>query len=427
MGNIVGKQFRVVASKDYATALAESVKEGNQAKFYLAQKGGKALDGVTATTDNDRNTLIINGNRIQGVSNNDISKLDTITTDVAKLLKYKGSVDTFNDLPTRPNASIGDVWRIKSNFTLVGVPYPAYTSVVCTTVAPVGWDALGGAMEMGTFVNPTITAGNSRLSYKTTEKGTPISAFEIALSTGLVADSAGAIRVSLSTGLVEDSTGAIKVDLGTGLSEKINNTLKFSGGSKPIGGFQIDVDTTHGIYITEDKKIGLLVATPTQGVVVDNSLLKIGNGLTPIASFNIKTGDGLRIDRESNEIVLKISTFGLHIDEDKQLCLSLSSSDNAVIPYYQYEYCQESGLCIDSIGGLRIAVATHYGSNGGDIIKDGIVIGSGYYDSQHNITYHGGLCISSKAIVQFVTKNTNIAGYINSLIEAKLQAKLQAQ
>lgn len=170
MGNIVGKQFRVVASKDYATALAESVKEGNQAKFYLAQKEGKALDGVTATTDNDRNTLIINGNRIQGVSNNDISKLDAIT-DVTKLFKYKGSVDTFDDLPTGTlrDVSVGDVWNIKSDFTLEGVIYPAYTNVVCVTAAygsapVIVWDALGGTMEMGTSVAPTVK--NSRLSYK---------------------------------------------------------------------------------------------------------------------------------------------------------------------------------------------------------------------------------------------------------------------
>ena len=37
MGNIVGKQFRVVASKNLKDSLADSVKEGNQAKFYLAQ------------------------------------------------------------------------------------------------------------------------------------------------------------------------------------------------------------------------------------------------------------------------------------------------------------------------------------------------------------------------------------------------------
>mgnify|MGYP006920093979 FL=1 len=38
MGNIVGKPFGVVASINYEAALEESVKEGNQAKFYLASQ-----------------------------------------------------------------------------------------------------------------------------------------------------------------------------------------------------------------------------------------------------------------------------------------------------------------------------------------------------------------------------------------------------
>lgn len=419
MGNIVGKLFRVVASKDYATALAESVKEGNQAKFYLAQKDGKALDGVTETTDNDRNTLIINGNRIQGVSNNDISKLDAIT-DVTKLFKYKGSVDTFDDLPTGTlrDVSVGDVWNIKSDFTLKGVTYPAYTNVVCVTAAygsapMIDWDALGGTMEMGTSVDPTVK--NSMLRYRT-KNNIPISSF------GIILDS--------DTGLVANASGVIRLDLGTALSEKINNnTLRFSGGSRPIERFQIDVDATHGIYITEDKKIGLLVtnAATTPGGAFGDSLLQIGNGLTPIAAFNIKTGNGLHIETQNdNEIGLNISTKGLSINNNKQLYLSLSNDRNAIIYEDQYEYCDGGGLCIDSNGGLRVAVATYYDSNGGDIIEGGIVIGSGCNDSE-GMKYHGGLCISSKAIAQFVMKNASIAGYINSLIDAKLQAQLQAQ
>lgn len=415
MGNIVGKQFRVVASKNYATALAESVKEGNQAKFYLAQTYGKALDDVTATTNNDRNTLIINGNTIQGVSNNDISKLDAIT-DATKLFKYKGSVDTFDDLPTGTSRDVyvGDVWNIKSNFTLGGVTYPAYTNVVCAAAsygsAPmIRWDALGGTMEMGTSVAPTVK--DSVLSYKTINN-IPISSFEIALGS--------------HTGIIADASGIIKLDLTTALSEKFNNnTLIFSGGSRPVETFQIDVDTTHGIYITEDKKIGLLVTddTTTPDGALGNSLLHIGNGLTPIAAFNIKTGNGLRIETQNdNEIGLNISTKGLDINNNKELYLSLSSDTNAIINESQCEYCKGGGLCIDSNGGLRIAVATHYGSNEGDIVEGGIVIGSGY-DDPRGMRYPGGLCISSKAIVQFVTRNVSIAGYINSLIDAKLQAQ----
>ena len=80
MGNIVGKQFGVVASKDYNTALTESVKEGNQGKFYLTENGGKGFNDITATTDDSRNTLIVNGNVLRGISKADAEKLAILST-----------------------------------------------------------------------------------------------------------------------------------------------------------------------------------------------------------------------------------------------------------------------------------------------------------------------------------------------------------
>ena len=64
MGKIKNKIFGLVVSKNLKDSLADSVKEGNQAKFYLAQNNNpyeqKALDDVTTVTNDDRNTLIIN-------------------------------------------------------------------------------------------------------------------------------------------------------------------------------------------------------------------------------------------------------------------------------------------------------------------------------------------------------------------------------
>lgn len=419
MGKIKDKVFGLVVSKNVTDSLADSIKDGNQAKFYLAQEGaggGAALDNITEATDYARNVLIINGNKIQGISNDDVAKLDTIT-DATKIFTYKGSVATFADLPNGKSrdVSVGDVWNIQSEFTLEDVLYPAYTNVVCASVAygsapVIQWDALGGTMQMGTKVSPAGDP-NGIINYKSSTK-VPINSFSISLGT--------------DTGIVTDRSGIISLDLSTALSEKFNNnTLKFSGGSRPVERFQIDVDTTHGIYITENKKIGLKVtnaATTTSGAFGD-SLLQIGDGLTPIAAFNIKTGNGLHIETQNdNKIGLNISTNGLSINDYKQLYLVLTNDGNASIYDSQYEYCKASGLCIDSNGGLRIAVATHYNSNGGDIIEGGIVIGSGYDDS-NGMKYHGGLCISSKAIAQFVMKNASIAGYINSLIDAKLKAQ----
>lgn len=423
MGKIKDKVFGLVVSKNVTDSLADSIKDNNQAKFYLAQDklpNGQALDDVTSPNElTDRNVLIINGNKIQGVNQNDLSKLDSIT-DVGKLFKYKGSVATGGELLKKvpPEAEVGDVWNVEQECEIDGVKYPAHTNFVCSSAkasiagkpASSTWDSLGGTMQMGTEVSPAGDPSGT-INYKSPTK-VPINSF--------------GIRLGTDTGIVTNGSGIISLDLSTALSEKFNNnTLKFSSGSRPVKCFQIDVDTTHGIYITEDKKIGLKVtnAATTTGGAFGDSLLQIGDGLTPIAAFNIKTGNGLRIETQNdNEIGLNISTNGLSINNNKQLYLSLSNDSNASIYDSQYAYCKGSGLCIDSNGGLRIAVATHYNSNGGDIIEGGIVIGSGYNDSE-GMKYHGGLCISSKAIAQFVMKNASIAGYINSLIDAKLKAQ----
>ena len=151
MGNVVGKQFGVVASKDYNTALTESVKEGNQGKFYLTENGGKGFNDITATTDDSRNTLIVNGNKIQGVSTSDINKLNLISgsgliTDGA--FRYKGSVDNISKLPD--DAKVGDVYNISTHFMIGSIDYPAYTSVVYVNDGTYTWRSLGGKMKLST-------------------------------------------------------------------------------------------------------------------------------------------------------------------------------------------------------------------------------------------------------------------------------------
>lgn len=76
MGKIRNKVFGLVVSKNVTDSLADSIKDSNQAKFYLAQDkipNGQALDDVTIPDElTDRNVLIINGNKIQGVNQNDL-------------------------------------------------------------------------------------------------------------------------------------------------------------------------------------------------------------------------------------------------------------------------------------------------------------------------------------------------------------------
>ena len=388
MGNIVGKQFRVVASKDYATALAESVKEGNQAKFYLAQKDGKALDGVTATTDNDRNTLIINGNRIQGVSNNDISKLDAIT-DVTKLFKYKGSVNTFSDLPTGAShdVSVGDVWNIRCDFTLEGVTYPAYTNVVCATAAygsapVVHWDALGGTMEIGTSVNPTVR--DSILTYKT-ENNIPISSFEIVLGS--------------NTGLVADKSGIIRIKSDRKIFSRIDDGVLSCISAVPLNHITLHISTGNGLFIGTDSGgnnyIDLRLSTKATCYVstvhtINDSLSIVSSDDCPLHEFVLPCGNGIEAVIRDNithaaSLVVKLSTSGT----DAEI------AGNS----------RMSGLDF-SEGGLYVALSSSEEVNKKFLIRN-----------------NGGLALKYTELVNSLRSDARLKQYINSLIEAKLQAQ----
>lgn len=392
MGNIVGKLFRVVASKDYATALAESVKEGNQAKFYLAQKDGKALDGVTATTDNDRNTLIINGNRIQGVSNNDISKLDAIT-DVTKLFKYKGSVDTFEDLPTGTlrDVSVGDVWNIKSDFTLEGVTYPAYTNVVCVTAAygsapMIRWDALGGTMEMGTSVVPTVE--NSRLSYKT-ENNIPISSFGISLDS--------------NTGIMADANGVIRIKSDKKTFSRLDGNMLSCISTAPLNHITLHISTYNGLFIGTDidgnNHIDLRLSTESTCYrstdvfnehAINNSLSIVSNNNYPLHEFILPCGNGVEAVitdyiKNTANLAVKLSTYGTDVE----------IAGNS----------RMSGLDFNE-GGLYVALSSSEEVNKKFLIRNG-----------------GGLALKYTELVNSLKSDTQLKQYINSLIDAKLQAQ----
>lgn len=392
MGNIVGKLFRVVASKDYATALAESVKEGNQAKFYLAQKDGKALDGVTATTDNDRNTLIINGNRIQGVSNNDISKLDAIT-DVTKLFKYKGSVDTFDDLPTGAlrDVSVGDVWNIKSDFTLEGVTYPAYTNVVCVTAAygsapMIEWDALGGTMEMGTSVAPTVR--DSRLSYKT-KNNIPISSFGIVLGS--------------DTGIMADASGVIRIKSDKKTFSRVDDGMLSCISAAPLNHITLHISTDNGLFIGTDiggnNHIGLKLSTEsicymsTKVVnehTINNSLSIVSDNNYPLHEFILPCGNGVEA----------IITDNIKHTANLAVKLSTSGTDAEIAGNSRM-----SGLDFNG-GGLYVALSPSEEVNKKFLIRNG-----------------GGLALKYTELVNSLKSDTQLKQYINSLIDAKLQAQ----
>lgn len=307
MGNIVGRLFGVVASKNVADSLAESVKEGNQAKFYLAQAGpdanGIALDNVTKVTDVDRNVLIINGNIIQGINKKDIDKLDAIS-DATKIFKYKGSVNTKEQLLEKtPSSEVGDVYNVEVSIELNNIYYPAHTNFVYTGSSSTGdnekyWDSLGGTMQIGT------SAKISRVSrgkvYLKAENKMPISDFNL--------------EVNTSHGLfigTSDSSNNVALDLEIGAAIETGNNF----------------DASNSIY-------NLVLYNPNN---------------YPLGSVNISVANGLKV---STNIANNTSCIGLKLCPDTEGYGGLSSYEGAGI----------SGLAIYN-GGLYVALATAIGEN----------------------------------------------------------------
>lgn len=396
MGNIVGKQFRVVASKNVTDSLADSVKDGNQAKFYLAQEGaggGAALDNITKVTDDARNVLIINGNKIQGISNDDVAKLNAIT-DATKIFTYKGSVATFADLPNGKlrDVSVGDVWNIQHEFTLEDVLYPAYTNVVCASVAygsvpVIQWDALGGTMQMGTTIASTGEADHGIINYKSPTK-VPINSFSIVLGT--------------DTGVVTDSSGIISLRLTSEHFTKLNdNTLYINNNGSPLESVSLDIETSNGLFISSDH-LDLRLSTATIVKVSDN-ILGAASTSSPMKAFSILCQDGIHVKDG---------------DAHSAPSLGLKLSSTAVNSPAKAKQNRGSGLDITTSNELFLALATGSIDNGNYAVNALKKLNT---DSSQNI--NGGLVLDGSALIGWLRLNMTFQSYINSLIDAKLQAQ----
>lgn len=392
MGNIVGKPFSVVASKDYNTALTESVKEGNQAKFYLTENGGKGFNDITATTDDSRNTLIVNGNKIQGVSTSDINKLNLISgsgliTDGA--FRYKGPVNKIFNLPSNPNnVSIGDVYNINNQFAIDGISYPAYTSVVCIGtngdgLSPIEWNALGGTMDIGTNATPK-SLSIYELVYNPNNR-TPIGSFTIKLKqkSGLTFNYDNEIELNLGKGLMVDGDN-ITINPGDGLNFNTNSKLQLNLGS--------------GLHFYN----GCVYPNLGDNLTIESDYIDDPNG-----KINVKLGLGL--STSSDGIVPSLGP-GLIINSDNKITYKFGSSkdDNN-----EGDITRCSGLYFDSSYGLNVALAT-------DIYnKDSYINGIVRLDEQD--ASHGGLAIDSNALSSWLENDTTVENHIISVARNNLR------
>lgn len=97
---------------------------------------------------------------------------------LGNVYRVKGTKSTIEEVyDISADAKLGDVWNIKSAFTIGGKPYPANTNVVCiaewstSTTPQNNWDPLGGTVNLSTYVsrsdivdNTTSSATNKPLS-----------------------------------------------------------------------------------------------------------------------------------------------------------------------------------------------------------------------------------------------------------------------
>lgn len=374
MGKIKNKVFGLVVSKNVTDSLADSIKDNNQAKFYLAQDklpNGQALDDVTSPNElTDRNVLIINGNKIQGVNQKDLSKLDAIT-DVSKLFKYKGSVATGGELLKKvpPEAEVGDVWNVEQECEIDGVKYPAFTNFVCSSAkasiagkpASSTWDSLGGTMQMGTGAEAHKNDEHI-LTYYTYDPTIPINQFSL--------------RLSDNGGLYVNSQNRLDLNHNNADEQRI---------------------------ISVNNLSQQLIYKRRPNSIIDNISIRVGTPLY-ISTYN--------------KIELKVGT-GLAVDDGYTGSVYLNLKSDPKVTALDHKY-EGSGLSYDSNRALSISLATsadYYN----DIIPNGLGLATYAGIAAGHAT--GGLYISESAIIDFIKNDISIKTYINSLINEKLKAQ----
>ena len=148
------------------------------AAAYVAKENGMSLCSDTEITRLAGMETGAQVNKLEGISIDGVAQdIDTATkvinlnlsdyakkSDFTSALKYKGSKDTFAQLPTTGNEN-GDTWNIKiaGGTDRHGVPIKAGDNVSYvideTTPAETGWDVQGGTTDLSGYVE--IVSGKS--------------------------------------------------------------------------------------------------------------------------------------------------------------------------------------------------------------------------------------------------------------------------
>ena len=349
MGNIVGKPFGIVVSKDYDTALEESVYEGNQGKFYLTAYQGSGLEDLPFF--GNRNVLIINGNKIQGVSYQDLEALDSVKKKGA-LLNYKGSSSDF----TKPSdSSIGDVYTLGQPVYQDDVLYPMYSLVI---------DLGQHSLIPITPPNPqdaTVTTINNTINYSASAG---IGSFGINLGSGLYAET-GTIKLGIDASLMISSNNSLGVRCGSGLSAGDKGLTVAIGSGLSMGDKGLTVAIGSGLQ-ANGNKIQVAIGS---GLELSNKIrVAVGRGLQ-LSSQGVQTKIGSYLSFDSNQALqlnvgsligigdtgltssgIKLVDSHLELECGTGLGLALGTTNNS----YYYVKTDNTTLGADTDGTLRV-------------------------------------------------------------------------
>lgn len=452
MGKIQGQPFGLVVSKTPQEALTESVKAGNEAKFYV-HNTDSVLDGAVSDGAGDGSKaceITINGNVLRGMSKAEQAKLDQfLNVDPATVYKFKGTVKSYDDLLKVGSVKAGDVWNV---IDPTSEGYPGNTNFAATKDGKGSdmhiWDSLGGFLAISTASNINLVNGTS------IDSATADCFDYVSLSAntkGKRNNSADAIElvaqypITINKGTFHGTPVAVlNLHLSTGLTYDNNYNLTLS--SKVIQGKYIkntsySNDETHQIFtgapfIIDDEKLDINISSLANakinsylGNVIDAQFITEGDMITPYFTIKLATNESksttdsfqdavpglLRINNVSlfteseNKRGLYVSKSGLidFIEQNsRQVGSGLHIDDNtiSITNPYEVENISQYSLSTKSIvvednNYIALKIASKYvdtALNNNDVAKDPKV--------NNNIlkACNNGLYISSNALANFV-------------------------
>lgn len=151
---------------DFSSAVVDSL-DSDSTKKSLSAAQGKALKTLIDTKADSSNVY----------SKGEVdSKIEGITSSIASVYRFKGTVDDLPGLLSVESATKGDVYNVTNAFILNGGSYPAGTNVAYISDTPdqvdeqTNWDALGGVVDFSGLVAKTDIIGADAIDAGGAEK-----------------------------------------------------------------------------------------------------------------------------------------------------------------------------------------------------------------------------------------------------------------